>query len=990
MLSAIGIAKAVDGTRAVIQYVRQQWGGEQGLNGGRVTAIAQTPDGYLWVGTYDNLYRFDGMRFESIQPPPPISPVTRVLSLTTDLDGSLWIRTEDERLLRYAGGHFASMLPSSYIGLGVTVATPARNGGLLAEGLLEGVIHITPSGRTKIPSPTTSLIISLAQSPDGRLWVGTREDGLITLKDGVTTALTQGLPDKKINCLLAVANNRLWIGTDNGFALWDGHRVQAIALPPDMNHLQVLAMVEDRNSNLWVGTSRGLLRYNTAGAQWVPRAPGHRPSAVTALAEDREGDIWFGDAQSLERLRDSPLVTFGDPDASAGDEYGPVYADSRGRIWVALLEGGLYWMRDGVMHPVTLAGLDQDVVYSIDGDGDDIWLGRQRGGLTVLHTTSDPFTAQTWTHADGLAQDNVYVVRVARDHTIWAGTLTAGVSHLSNGQIANFNSTSGLIANAVTAIDEDNTGRLWFGTPDGVSSLQHGRWRSFTDRSGLPSTGVASLLSSNTGGMWIGTNSGLSFIDNDRVRSFDLPAIAKSPVLGMGIDHEGLLWLATDKQILSIPADVLLHDPAPPTPRLYARQDGLRSTEGVRRARSVVADPLGRVWITTNRGIAATSLYPNQNISALAHVQSVLSDGEPLDLSSAVRIPSGARRITFNYTALDLRAPERIRFRYMLEGFDRNWSDVVDTRQAVYTNLQPGAYRFHVLATNSEGQWSAAPSTLPLSVQPLPWQRWEFQLGFSLALLAIVLWIYHARMQHVIAQANMRFEERLIERTRIARELHDTLLQGFQGLILYFQTATLRISPQDPARPMLEEALRYSDRVMVEGRDRVRNLRTTMTEPAQLAAALSSLGEELSKIYTGEFDIAVEGEARDLHPILQEEVLQIAREALTNAFRHSSATIVHAFVRFTPDALCIIVRDDGTGIAPEILRTGSRYGHWGLPGMRERAKKIRAHLSIRGNAPTGTTVEITVPASLIYRSQNTPSLLRWLRRLLPAKGHPQL
>jgi ligand-binding sensor domain-containing protein len=982
-------AYAVDGIRAMGQYLRRDWSEAQGLPPGRVNAIAQTRDGYLWVGTDAGLFRFDGIRFEQMQAPADIVlPLDHILGLTVDSKGALWIRTQGAHLVRYADNTYKQILSQKDGETAVTAVAPASGEGVIASGISSGVSMVAVESIRHLSIPIPSLIISLAQTTDGRIWLGTRETGLQVWQNNKLIPITEGMPDRKINCLLPVPGNKLWIGTDNGLALWDGHAATMIPLTAEMSHLQILAMVQDRDGNLWAGTSRGLLRYNSLGAFWLPRNAHDRDTAVTALLEDREGDLWFGNGANLERLRDTALISYGDAEAEPGDRYGPAYADASGRVWFAPLAGGLYWMRADVVHRVSQAGLDQDTVYSIDGQGSDIWLGRRQGGLTQLHANGDEFTARTWTHAQGLAQDNVFAVRVAHDGSVWAGTVAAGASHLSGGRITNFTAADGLASNTVNAIEEAADGSVWFATPEGVAVMRSSGWTHLTRREGLPSLDAIALLASPGGNMWVGTASGLAFAENGRAHLLSLPDPLHEPVLGLAADREGQLWIAGTSHIVSIPLDALLANRViPEGVRNYGIQDGLRSTSVVRRSRSVVADPSGRVWLATGSGLAVSSLGAHPyTVPAIAHVEGVTEDGEPVSMQGEARISSGSQRIVFNYAGIDLRAPEGVRYRYRLEGFDRAWSAPVESRQAVYTNLRPANYRFHVVAANSDGKWSAEESVVSLNVEPMLWERWEFQFGFCCIVLLIVLWIYHARMQHLISQANIRFEERLIERARIARELHDTLLQGFQGLILYFQTATQKISPEDPARAMLEEALNYSDRVMVEGRDRVRNLRTNMTEPTDLRETLSSVGEELSKVYPTGFNITVEGEPRDLHPILQEEVLQISREALTNAFRHSSAEKVSATVAFGPDMLRVIVRDDGVGIAPEVLRTGSRYGHWGLPGMRERAKKIRAQLFITSSPDAGTSIELRIPGYVIYKADSSSSARTWLRRFTTARG----
>lgn len=987
-LSVLAHADSSAREESMRRYMARQWGPGDGINGNRINAVAQTPDGYLWIGTDTDLLRFDGFQFQSIQPDAKISTSIRhVLSLTVDREGALWVRTANSRLLRYADGHFTLFFAPPhgdtnplYAESAVISVAPAQNGGLIVQGLAKGLLHLTEDKLEPIPLKTSSLMISLAQASDGRIWVGTRETGLFSIKDNVVTAITQGIPDLKINCLLPVEDNKVWIGTDNGLALWNGHEAVPQKLNGDMEHLQILAMVQDRERNLWIGTSRGLIRYNQAGAQWLPGTT--HDTAITALFEDRQGDLWFGDGNVLERIRDTPLITYGAGDQFPSGHYGPVFADTHGRTWFAPVSGGLYWMRDGVSHSVTQGGLGGDIVYSIDGTAEDIWVGRQKGGLTQLHLSGDSFTAKTWTTRDGLAENSVFAVRVAHDGSVWAGTLTAGASHLMNGRFSNFNSSNGLSSNAVNAIEESSDQTVWFATPEGLSTLHGTQWKRFTLQDGLPSEDITSLLSTSDAGMWIGTSYGMLAAHDGKLHKIEIPSLS-GDIRGMALDQQGLLWVATKNQVVSIPSQNLLANPAKTDGvRTYGRQDGLRSADGERRSRSVVTDSDGRVWIATADGLAVSSLLPAQKVlPTLPHLEGIVSDDVSLPLTKEVQIPAGSHRITFHYAGIYLLDPERVRFRYQLENFDKNWSSPTSERAAVYTNLPPGQYRFRVMTSNGDGSWNFVDDSQVLTVHPLLWQSWEFKFLCAAAFLLIGIWIYRIRVQLLISQANMRSEERLIERTAIARELHDTLLQSFQALILFFQMGVDQLPPDAAARRPLEDALLHSDQVMREGRERLVSLRASMAAP-ELNKIFSVTCEELNRIYPTDFSVSVTGEPRSLQTIAQEELSYLGKEAINNAFRHADATHISVRLAFEAESLTMIIQDNGSGIPHDILRYGAREGHWGLAGMRERARKIGAHLDLRSRPAHGTEIEVRLDAPLIYESQAGQVSQPWLWPLL--------
>jgi signal transduction histidine kinase len=642
-------------------------------------------------------------------------------------------------------------------------------------------------------------------------------------------------------------------------------------------------------------------------------------------------------------------------------------------------------MRDGTMHPVEVAGLPQDVVYSIDGAsdgaGDDLWIARQEGGLTRLHGEGDQWSATSWTRANGLLQDSTYVARAIHGGGVWAASLTAGVSRITPHGSLHLDHRDGLLSDTVTAIEQDQDNVVWFGTPDGVSTWKDRTIQTFTTTQGLPSSDVISLLNDASGGMWIGTSGGLAFAEHERIQAFDSPLLNHTAILGMAVDREDLLWLSTTSRILSVPRQALLgHRLLPEMVRSYSLPDGLRSTDGVRRSRSVVRDPRGQVWISTNRGLAMTTLGADRptDLPAIPHVESMLIDGTPVSIENqrqgrtgdqTLSVPAGSRRIAFGYAGLDLRSPERVRFCYRLDGFDRQWSRPVEEREVAYTNLPPGLYRFRVMASNSNGEWNSQESALAFRVDPMFWQRWEFQLVTVGALLLIFAWIYRARMQYMITQANMRFEERLIERTRIARELHDTLLQGFISAVLHLNLTADRLEQGSPILSSLQNSLRVMEKVIDQARDAVKGLRTFDGANQDLEQVFHDLFHEMEGESSALYEVSIEGDRVNLRPAVLEDVCLIGREAVINACRHAYASRILVLIRYTRSHLELEVRDDGLGMDPSTAARG-REGHWGLLGMRERASRLGSRLQILSRPGAGTRIVLTIPAPVAFSSES--------------------
>jgi ligand-binding sensor domain-containing protein/signal transduction histidine kinase len=990
----VGEARALDPNHTLSQYLREQWTTDNNFPGGAIDAITQTADGYLWMGTEKGLVRFDGFNFRLISSFSEFSgdPVS---GLTTDGEGRLCVIFWGAGVLCYRDGKFLN-LASILRRTTVEVASSWReeDGASLLTDLIDGILRVRGETVQVLAPPTVlppSLVLAMAETRDGKIWLGTVA-GLFYFADGRTTRAT-GISDRKINCLLPVGDRELWVGTSKGLYRWNGTLFSRVNLPPALATVEVLALLRDHDGNIWAGTTRGLFRINASGVSFSDESD-FGGQGINALFEDREGNLWAGGGRGLERIRDSVFVTYTLTARSAhSKDGGQIYVDGENRIWSAPAEGGLYLLKDGRAQALNAPLLHKEVIYSITGGRSEIWIGTQYNGLKRLGFGAGLMVGKAYTQANGLAENSVIAVYQDKNGAVWAGTLTSGISKFKDGKFVTYSTADGLASDTVSAILETRDGTMWFATPNGLSAFSRGSWTTYATQDGLPSNSVNCLFEDSTGVLWITTSRGLAFFKSGRLQvPRVVPDSLHEQIFGMSEDKEGWLWIVTASHVLRVPNQKLSSGALSSVDvSEYGVADGLANANAVNGSRSVVADSQGRIWFSTSHGLSVVdpSHIMNNSTPALPHVESIMADNDPITVGELVRIPSSRKRIKFMYSGLSLAVPERIRFRYFLDGFDHGWSEPTAAREAVYTNLSPGSYRFRVIASNSYGQWNDSEAAISLEVDPQFWQTLWFRVSCVAAFLALLWALYQLRLRQVARQFNMRLDERVSERTRIARDLHDTLLQSFHGLLLRFQAAT-NLLPERPAeaRKTLESAIDQAAQAITEGRDAVQGLRSSTVVANDLALTINTLGQELASGETNpnaaEFHVEVEGTPQNLHPLLRDEVYRIAGEALRNAFKHAQAQRIEVEIRYDDRQLRLRVRDDGKGIDEKHLEGDGYAGHYGLRGMRERAKLMGGKLAVWSELDSGTEVELSIAASRAY--ETSPARRRsWLAEKFSGK-----
>jgi signal transduction histidine kinase/ligand-binding sensor domain-containing protein len=990
-------ASALDPSLDVSQYAHSSWLFREGFAQGQVvTSLAQTPDGYLWLGTELGLLRFDGVRSTAWHPPGHERlPHTWIRTLLTARDGTLWIGTL-EGLASLTNGTLTRY--PELDGYSVNTLVEDREGTVWAgsAGLTARLCAIT-GGRTQCDGSSFGQWVgALYEDRAGTLWA-TAQTGLWRLGPGARRQYAMANPATSSQALNESRDGKLLVAAADGVRqLVEGTGV-AHPLPGAPTGFKPERLLRDRDGGLWIGTmDRGLAHVQRGRTDFYTRANGLSGDFVTRIFEDREGNVWVATKNGLDRFRDLAVRTI---TANQGLPSAPpwsVLPASDGSVWLGSLDGVSRWRnghatvyrtsasRSAERHApeaetarvreIFDSGLPDDGAGTLAEDSEGrIWVSTLRG---VAYFQNEHFTTVGQIPAGrspAIATDDA--------GSLWIVNEAQGLYRLRNAVVVEHIpwTALGLPRPATSILPDPVNGGVWLGLPGRVVYVKDASVQAtFTADAGLGEGRVNHFRVDRNGGLWVAMENGLSYIRDGRVVTLTsrngLPCDA---VHWSMEDRDHSVWLYMSCGLARVASTELnaavLDGTRTIRPALLDSADGvaLRSLPALYRPR-VAQTADGNLWFLPGDGVSI--LDPHRlSVNTLpppVHIERVTADRTIHEPAEHLRLPSLVHDLEIDYTALSLVAPEKNRFRVKLEGRDAEWQDAGNRRQAFYSDLAPGRYRFRVTGSNNSGVWSEAGAFIDFSVAPAYYQTIWFRAGAVAAFLGLLWVLYQVRLRQLAHAFNLRLDERVNERTRIARELHDTLLQSFQGLMLRFQSAR-NLLPAQPAEAIaaLEGALDRADQAIVESRDAIQNLRSTRTASDALPQAMASLAQELANGPGGEeaasFRLSVEGAPRDLHPVVCDDIQRIAREALRNAFRHAQADHIEAEVTYGAREIRLRVRDDGRGIDPTDLSTG-RARHWGLASMRERAVQIGAQLDLWSEIGAGTEVELRVPGLVAY------------------------
>jgi ligand-binding sensor domain-containing protein/signal transduction histidine kinase len=740
----------LDPAKSLGQYGLDAWTTEKGLPQSTVTAILQSRNGYLWVGTYDGLARFDGLLFTVYHKGnTPGLASNGVRSLTEDAQGRLWIGTNGGGLSVLDGGRFRRyVVPGGSTDQLVWALQPAREGGVWL-GTNAGSIYRMQDGQfTSVLKATPGEPVgAIVQDRNGELWAATHGGGLKRRSlDGTWRRYgrADGLPTESISALLEDHQGVLWVGTiGGGLARRDGERFESLngeRLPSDI----VWSLQEDQRGTLWIGTGGGGLARRTAGGiDVLTTALGLPDAVVYSIREDREGSLWAGTNAGLARLRDGQFTTYTTREGLSNDYVYVSFEDGAGTVWAGT-SAGLDRFRDGAWSPEPgCRDPARPAVRSLAEDAQGrLWVGTYGGGVCVR----DRDRWSRYTTRDGVAHDSVRAV-LADAGGVWVGTV-GGLSRFAEGRWSTYTTREGLPSNSVVCLREE-PGGVWVGTDGGgLARLHDGRAEVFTTRNGLASDVILALFRDRAGALWVGTNGGLSWLRGGRFSTFTtrdgLPSDSVTQILE---DDSGHLWIGTSRGVsrLSRPAleERARGGAVPLDVQTYDAADGMKSRQCTTPAQPPGGRTRdGRLWFATAKGLAIVDprTVTGRREPPPVLIESVLADDQVLAPPGPLTVAAGTRRLAFDYAGLSLTAPDRVRFRFRLDGFDPEWVDASDRRRASYTAVPPGRYRFRVAARAEGGDWGAEEAEIELALAPHLYQTaWFRALVVITAALAVGL-----------------------------------------------------------------------------------------------------------------------------------------------------------------------------------------------------------------------------------------------------------
>jgi signal transduction histidine kinase/ligand-binding sensor domain-containing protein len=962
VLAAVSLrpAMGLDPSRTLTQYAHRIWLTQQGLPQGTIYSILQTHDGYLWLGSQTGLIRFDGVRFEMLENTRREAPSNVwIRSAMEDSHHALWIATAESGLFRMDGDRVTRYLSSG----NVQCVAEAKNGDVWAC-TTQGVARIR-DGQVSTFLPDQN-IRAACEAADGTVWVAGNGPNLNSW-DGAkfTSHRIQKLPaDVEIRALQC-SKDKVWAGTTVGLLEVSKNGERLLTSRDGLADSRILCLAESKDGSLWIGTRNGFSRLRNGEIESYRPQEGLSQSTVYSIFEDLEGSLWVGTKNGLNQFLSGRALPYTANEGLPSNETGPIAQDAHGDIWIGTLGAGLARFDGKRFSTMTSKqGLTSNTIYSMAADRDGaLWVGTTSG----VDRLRNGKVEATYSTAQGLPSANIRALFITPTGTLWAGT-EKGPAVFAHGAFTVPLNMPAELRGPIAAINEDQTGGIYLATElEGLYVYRNGASQEVL-QAGASIHAVDAFYSDPDGRLWIGTEGGgLRLLDHGRVTTFLIrDGMFDNEIYGITRDDRDRLWMACSKGLFSVNRMDLLKFAAGELKKLtssqYSPTDAQRTIEsrsGVQPGSIRTAD--GRVWFSTIRGLYVFDpSHLTLNIPPPPVViEEITVNGEPVEPQAIAEIAPGLKNLEFRYTGLTFLQPTRLTFRYMLESFDKKWISAGGRREAFYTNLPPGPYRFRVTACNGDDVCNE--TSVAFSLAPHFYQRGWF-IPLCVVALGLAGWmIYKLRIRQIQGRLRDQFNLILTERSRIARELHDTLIQGLSGITMEMQALAGRLrSPEEKAT--LDDIVRDAGTCLRETRRSVAGLRSSQGPDSGLAAAITQAAKEIAEAKDIRLKLKLDRGPSALAPEVQYNLLRIASEAMNNSVKHSGAKLIEVVLESTADALHLTVKDDGSGFSRE--NGNVRPGHYGLIGMKERAAQIGAELNLASEPGRGTTVSVLLPTKV--------------------------
>jgi len=986
LLLTVNSVFAVDPNRHISQYGHTAWRMQDGIFTGTPNVITQTPDGYIWIGTQAGLVRFDGARFvpgttSKGQPLPDI----RITSLRSARDSSLWIGTP-YGLSRLKDGELTSYTTAP-IGISTIIEDHEGTIWVTRYRVTDGkgpLCRVADKGLEcygKSDGIPVGYGVGLAEDSLGNLWIGSYM--LCRWRPGSTqTFFEQELKHLKGNPgvfdIVAGPSGSVWVALERagpklGVRYYaDGKWASYVAKGFDGASVNAQSLFIDRDNALWVGTSSdGLYRIHNGVADHFGSVNGLSGDSVVSFFQDREGNLWVTTDGGVDVFRNTPMISFSTREGLSSPTIRSVLGTRDGSLWVGT-EGGLNLFRENEFSAIKREqGLPGEQVSAMFEDhAGRLWLGIDE---KLMIYEQGKFREVP--KADGSAMAlGGHIISITEDveKTIWAiaYTVPRRLYRIRDQKVSEIPVNEVPYAGWLAASE---AGGVWLGSysDNKIARYHDDRVEVISLQQGESPLIVNNLLVDSGNSVWVATNNAVFKWNDGQLKAMSSQnGLPCTLVFSLVKDDQGSLWLYTKCGLIKIDASELQRWWEHPEAQIVTTTFG--ASEGVR-AGSIAAQPKasksadGRLWFSNAlvlQMIDPKHLYSNVTPPPV-HVEEVVADRKSYSVLENLRLPALTRDLEIDYTALSFSVPQKVHFKYMLEGHDVVWQEPGTRRQAFYSDLGPGNYRFRVIASNNDGVWNDVGATLNFNIAPAWYQTIWFRVASVITGLFLLWAIYWFRVRQVARAISVRFDERLAERTRLARELHDTFLQTIQASKMVADDALERATDASRMRRSMEQLSKWLGQAMHEGRTALNSLRTSTTEENDLAEALERATEEGPIPSSMAVDFSVIGNAREMHPIVRDEIYRIGYEAIRNAYVHSHGSRLEVELRYD-DNLSVRVSDNGKGIDSVVLDKG-KEGHFGLPGMRERSARIGGKFKLVSAVTSGTEMTLVVPGNIVFR-----------------------